>query len=156
MISEFKQFALRGNVVDMAVGFTVGVAFGAIASSLVDDIIMPIVGLILGRADFSNIFLVLKEGPEQAAPYATLAAAKEAGAVTVNVGLFINSVVTFIIIALVMFFVVRLVNRLQEERAEEEAANTPDTRECPYCLSNIPLQASRCQYCTSDVEPAMG
>jgi large conductance mechanosensitive channel len=156
MLEEFKKFALRGNVVDMAVGFTVGVAFGAIAKSLVDDVIMPVVGLILGSANFSNIFLVLREGSEQAAPYATLDAAKEAGAVTINVGLFINSIVTFLIIAVVMFLVVRTVNRLQEETAEEEEAKAADMRECPYCLSSVPLQASRCQYCTSEITPAIG
>lgn len=156
MIEEFKKFALRGNVVDMAVGFTVGVAFGAIARSLVDDIIMPVVGLILGRADFNNIFFVLRAGPEQPGPYATLSAAQEAGAVTINIGLFISSIVTFLIIALVMFFIVRVVNRIQEETAEEEIEAAPETRECPYCLSSISPKASRCQYCTSEIKPVVG
>lgn len=149
MLKDFKEFAMRGNVVDMAVGIIIGAAFGLIVKSLVDDVIMPPIGLILGNMDFSNMFLVLKEGAKAPGPYATVAAAKQAGAVTLNLGLFINTIINFIIVALAIFFVVRGMNRLQKEKPAD-----PTTKECPYCLSTIPLAASRCPHCTSELAKA--
>jgi large conductance mechanosensitive channel len=151
MLKEFKAFAMRGNVVDMAVGIIIGAAFGAIAGTLVSDVLMPPIGLLLGNVDFSNLFLVLKEGTT-AGPYATVAAAREAGAVTLNYGLFVNAVVNFLIVAFAVFFVVRGMNALKEK--EEAPAAAPTTKECPHCLSTIPLQATRCGHCTSDLRSA--
>lgn len=145
MIQEFKKFALRGNVVDMAVGIIIGAAFGAIVKGLVDSIIMPPIGFLLGGMDFSNLFFLLKAGTP-AGPYASLADAKAAGAVTIDFGAFINLVINFLIIAVVLFFIIRLMNRLHKE---EPAA--PSTKECPFCLSTIPLNASRCAFCTSEL-----
>lgn len=150
MLEEFKTFAMRGNVVDMAIGIVIGTAFGAIVRSLVDDVIMPPIGLMMGNADFTDLFLVLQQG-QPPAPYETLAAAQEAGAVTINYGLFANSIITFLIVAFAMFILIRYINRLQPE--EEEPAVEPTTRECPYCLSTIPIKATRCPQCTSDLEP---
>jgi len=146
MLKEFKEFALRGNVVDMAVGIVIGAAFGAIINSLVADVIMPPIGLLLGRVDFSNLFVVLKEGT-QAGPYASLAAAKQAGAVTLNIGVFINTVISFLIIALAIFLVIRQINKLK--RKAEAPAAPPATKNCPYCFSSIPVPATRCPFCTS-------
>ncbi|HZD54977.1 MAG TPA: large-conductance mechanosensitive channel protein MscL [Candidatus Aquicultoraceae bacterium] len=151
MLKEFKAFAMRGNVVDMAVGIIIGAAFGAIAGTLVSDVLMPPIGLLLGNVDFSNLFLVLKEGTT-AGPYATVAAAREAGAVTLNYGLFVNAVVNFLIVAFAVFFVVRGMNALKEK--EEAPAAAPTTKECPHCLSTVPLKATRCGYCTSDLRSA--
>ncbi len=145
MIQEFKKFALRGNVVDMAVGIIIGAAFGAIVKGLVDSIIMPPLGLLLGGMDFSNFFILLKEGIP-AGPYASLANAKAAGAVTIDFGAFINLVINFLIVAVVLFFVIRVINRLHKE---EPAA--PTTKECPYCFSAIALNATRCAHCTSEL-----
>jgi large conductance mechanosensitive channel len=147
MFKEFKEFAMRGNVVDMAVGIIIGAAFGAIVKSLVSDLLMPPIGLILGNVDFSNLFLALKEG-SPAGPYASLAEAQKAGAVTINYGLFINSVISFLIVAFAVFLLIRGINRLK--RAEE--AGEPTTKECPYCLSHIPVKATRCPHCTSSLE----
>jgi large conductance mechanosensitive channel len=149
MFKEFKEFALRGNVVDMAIGIAIGAAFGTIVKSLVDDVLMPPIGLALGGVDFGALFAVLKPGTVPG-PYETIAQAQEVGAVTLNYGLFINSIISFLIIALALFFVVRLINRLQ--RQEEEAP--ADTRPCPFCQSDIALTATRCPYCTSQVEEA--
>ena len=149
MLKEFKAFMMRGNVLDLAVGIIIGAAFGTIVKSLVDDVIMPPVGLALGGVDFANLFVVLKEGVKAAAPYASLADAKAAGAVTVNYGLFINNLVTFIIVAFVIFLVVKAANRL---RPPEAAA--PNTRDCPYCRMPIPVGATRCPECTSDLRSA--
>lgn len=152
---EFKSFALRGNVIDLAVGFTVGAAFSTIARSLVDDILMPPVGLMIGQAEMSDLFLLLQEGTEAPAPYATLAEAQAAGAVTVNYGVFINSVIAFLIIALVMFFLIRNMNRLEnvieEELGLEDDEVMPVTKKCPFCISTIPRQAIRCPECTSEL-----
>jgi large conductance mechanosensitive channel len=145
MIQEFKKFALRGNVVDMAVGIIIGAAFGAIVKGLVDSIIMPPIGLLLGGMDFSNLFILLKTGTP-AGPYASLAEAKAAGAVTIDFGAFINLVINFFIIALVLFFVIRVINRLHKE-----APPAPTTKECPYCFSTISLNATRCAHCTSEL-----
>jgi len=145
MLKEFKEFALRGNVVDMAVGVIVGGAFGTIAKSLVDDVLMPPVGLMLGGVDFSNLFLVLKQGTTPGLFY-KLADAKAAGAVTINYGLFINSVISFLIVAFAVFLVVRAINRM---RRGEEAPTT--TKLCPECASVIPIKAKRCPHCTSQM-----
>jgi len=149
MFKEFKEFAMRGNVLDMAVGIIIGGAFGTIIKSMVDDVIMPPIGLALGNVDFSNLFVVLKDGTKAAAPYAALADAKAAGAVTINYGLFINSVVSFVIVAFCVFLLVRTMNRLKREEAPPTT-----TRDCPFCCSAIPLQASRCPQCTSEVKAA--
>ncbi len=146
MLQEFKEFALRGNVIDLAIGVIIGAAFGEIINSLVRDIIMPPIGLLLGDAVFRDLFINLTGGR-----YETLAAAEEAGAVTINYGLFINTLVDFLIIAFVLFLIVRQVNRLQRE-AEEEKPEEPTTKECPYCLSTIPLGATRCPHCTAELE----
>ncbi|MFZ2054142.1 MAG: large-conductance mechanosensitive channel protein MscL [Candidatus Aminicenantales bacterium] len=149
MLKEFKEFAMRGNVVDMGVGIIIGVAFGAIVGSFVADVIMPPIGLLLGNADFSNLFVVLKEGMT-AGPYASLAAAKEAGAVTLNLGIFINTLINFLIVALAVFLVIRWINRLKK-KAEAPAA-APTTKECPYCFSAVSIKATRCPFCTSDLK----
>lgn len=149
MLKEFKDFAVKGNVVDMAVGIIIGAAFGTIVNSLVNDIIMPPVGFFLGNVDFSGLFLVLREG-KVAAPYASVAAAKTAGAVTVNYGLFINTIISFLIVSFSVFLLVKNINRLK--RQSEEPPAVPVTRECPYCLSVIPIKAIRCAHCTSELK----
>ena len=148
MLRQFKEFALRGNVVDMAVGIIIGAAFGAIVSSLVADVIMPPIGLLLGNVDFSNLFVVLREGTAPG-PYASLAAAKEAGAVTLNYGVFANAIISFVIVAFAVFVLVSQMNRLRKQ-AEAPPAE-PTTRGCPFCLSTIPLKATRCPFCTSQI-----
>jgi large conductance mechanosensitive channel len=150
MFKEFKEFAMRGNMVDMAVGIIMGAAFGAIIKSLVDDIIMPPVGLVLGNVDFSNLFMVLKEGT-QAGPYASTTEARKIGAVTFNYGVFINVIISFLIIAFSAFVLIKSVNRLKREEAA--APSVPTTRECPFCFSQVPLKATRCAFCTSDLKP---
>jgi len=149
MLKEFKAFAMRGNVIDLAVGIIIGGAFGTIVKSLVDDVIMPPIGLTLGNVDFSNLFVLLKEGAKAPPPYTTLAEAKAAGAVTVNYGLFVNSIISFVIVALAVFFLVRMANRMMPKPA---AAVT--TRDCPYCKMPIPLGATRCPQCTSELRAA--
>ena len=148
MLKDFKEFAMRGNVVDMAVGIIIGAAFGTIIGTLVSDVLMPPIGILLGNVDFSNLFIVLKEG-KTAGPYATVAAAKAAGAVTVNYGLFVNAVVNFLIVAFAIFFVVRGMNTLKKT---EEAP--PATKDCPHCLSTIPIKATRCGHCTTELGKA--
>ena len=143
MWKDFKEFAMRGNVVDMAVGIIIGAAFGAIVKSLVSDILMPPLGLLISNADFSDVFLVIKQGAE-AGPYATVAAAAKAGAVTLNVGLFINVVINFLIVAFAVFLLVRGVNKLQKP-AESK------TKDCPLCLMPIPIKAVKCGHCTADI-----
>jgi len=150
MLKEFKEFVMRGNVVDLAVGVIIGGAFGSIVSSLVADIIMPPIGLLLGNVDFSNLFILLKAGAEAAGPYATLADAQAAGAVTMNVGIFLNAVISFLIVALAVFMVVKAVNRMQKE--EEEAPAAPTTKACPFCATDIPIAAVRCPNCTSELK----
>jgi large conductance mechanosensitive channel len=147
MLKEFKEFAMRGNVVDMAVGIIIGGAFGTIVKSLVDDVLMPPIGLMLGNVDFSNIFMVIKSG-KIAGPYATLAEAKAAGAVTINMGVFMNSVISFLIVAFAVFLLIRQINALR--RAEAPAA--PTTKDCSYCFSVIPVKATRCPNCTSEIK----
>jgi len=148
MIKEFKEFALRGNVVDMAVGIIIGGAFGTIVQSLVKDVLMPPIGMLLGGVDFSNFFLTLKAGTVPG-PYATLAAAQEAGAVVISYGVFANAVISFLIVAFAVFLLIKGINRLQREK--EAAPPAPTTRECPFCLSAIPLKATRCPHCTSEL-----
>lgn len=147
MLKDFKAFAMRGNVVDMAVGIIIGAAFGAIVKSLVDDMLMPPIGMLLGNVDFSNLFVVLKEGVAAAAPYASLAEAKKAGAITINYGIFINSMISFLIIAFTVFVLIKNINRLKQA----EAPAAPTTKECPYCASSIALKATRCPHCTSEL-----
>ena len=146
MFKEFKAFAMRGNVLDLAVGIIIGGAFGTIVKSLVDDIIMPPIGLAMGGVDFSDILVVLREG-KVPGPYATVADAQAAGAVTMNVGLFINSIITFLIIAFAVFLLVRAANRMMPP----EAAAAPSTRDCPHCRMPIPVAATRCPQCTSEL-----
>jgi large conductance mechanosensitive channel len=145
MLKEFREFAMRGNVVDLAVAVVIGAAFGKIVSSLVNDILMPPIGLLLGRVDFSNIFVNLS-----GTHYDSLAAAKAAGAATINIGLFVNTLIDFLIVAFAIFMVVRQLNRLTRKPPEVKA---PTTKECPYCVSTIPLKATRCPDCTSDLQP---
>jgi large conductance mechanosensitive channel len=149
MLQEFKKFALRGNVVDMAVGIIIGGAFGTIVKSLVADVIMPPIGLLLGGVDFSNIFSVLKAGAAAPGPYASLADAQAAGAVTLNWGLFLNSVISFLIVAFAVFLLVRGMNKAMESVSKPEEAPAATTKDCPHCCTAIPIKATRCPYCTS-------
>jgi len=154
MLKDFKAFIMRGNVVDLAVGIIIGVAFGAMVNSFVKDVIMPPIGLALGNVDFSNLFVVLKQGAV-AGPYPSLAAAQAAGAVSINYGVFINTLVNFLIIAaVVFFFVVRPIVKLHARQKAAEAAPAPSTRECPYCCTQIALKATRCPSCTSELKAA--
>jgi len=149
MIEEYKKFAVRGNVVDMAVGIIIGAAFNGVVQSLVKDLLTPPLGLLMGDVDFTNLFVVLREGTP-AAPYATLEAARSAGAVTLNLGVFVNSLISFLIVSFAVFLLVRYINRLREpETAPEPAA--PTVKKCPYCVSDVPLSATRCPHCTSDL-----
>ena len=147
MLREFREFAMRGNVVDLAVGIIIGVAFGKIITSLVNDILMPPIGLILGRVDFSSLFINLS-----GQPYASLAEARAAGAPTINYGVFLNTVIDFLIVAFAIFLLVRFINRLS--RQWEHTPEGPNTKECPFCLSAIPLRATRCPQCTSALQAA--
>jgi len=144
MWKEYKEFALRGNVIDLAIGVVIGAAFGSIVTSFVNDILMPPVGLLLGKVDFSNLFINLS-----GQPYSSLEEAQAAGAATINYGLFINSVLDFLIVAFVVFLFVRQVNRMRREKEAPPAE--PETKECPYCLSTIPEKATRCPHCTSEL-----
>jgi large conductance mechanosensitive channel len=145
MLKEFKEFAMRGNVIDLAVGVIIGAAFGGIVNSLVKDIIMPPLGQILGKVDFSNLYINLTK-----TSYPSLAAAQEAGAATINYGLFLNAVINFLIVAFAIFIVIRQINRLQRPAAKAPAE--PTTKECPYCYSAIAIKATRCPNCTSQFE----
>lgn len=147
MLKEFKTFIMRGNVVDMAVGIIVGAAFTSIVKSLVDDVIMPPIGLLLGNIDFSNFFIALKDG-KVAGPYTTLAAAKTAGAVTLSYGLFVNTIISFLIVAFSVFLMIKQINKFKEETPPA----APDTKECPYCLLPIPIKAIKCPHCTSELK----
>ncbi len=156
MLREFRDFSMRGSVVDLAVGFTVGAAFTTIVKSLVQDIIMPPVGLLIGKASFENLFLVLRPGEGAAGPYATLAAAREAAAVTLNYGVFLNNLAAFMVLALVMFGMIRGVNRVNQMLEEEfsEVPPVPEDRgvkKCPHCLSTVAFKATRCAHCTSEL-----
>ncbi len=148
VVKEFKEFAMRGNVVDMAVGIIVGGAFGTIVKSLVSDVLMPPIGLLMGGVDFSDFFVVLKQGAEPA-PYLTLAQAQAAGAVTINYGVFLNSVISFLIVAFAVFLLIKAINKLR--RLEEAPPPAPTTKECQFCYSSIPIKAVRCPNCTSEL-----
>ena len=148
MLKEFKEFAMRGNVVDMAVGIIIGAAFGTIVKSLVDDVIMPPIGLLLGNVDFSNLFITLKQGVT-AGPYLTLADAKKAGAVILSYGTFFNTIISFIIVAFSVFLLIKGMNKLKRQQEAPPAA--PTTKECPHCLSTIPIKATKCAHCTSSL-----
>lgn len=152
MFQEFKKFIMRGNVLDLAIGVIIGGAFGAIVKSLVADVIMPPIGLLLGRVDFANLFAVLKGG-DPGVPYATLADAQAAGAVTINYGLFINTVISFLITALAIFLIIRAANKLQKQEPPPPPV-APTTKDCPYCFTSIPIQATRCPNCTSELGEA--
>ena len=147
MLKEFKEFALRGNVLDMAIGIIIGAAFGRIVTSVVNDILMPPIGVLLGKVDFSNLFINLSGGS-----YSSFSAAKAAGAATINYGLFVNALIDFIIVAFVIFLLVKQINRLK--RQPEAAPSAPTTKECPYCLYAIPINAKRCPFCTSEIKAA--
>ena len=149
MLKDFKEFGMRGNVVDMAVGIIIGAAFGTIVKSLVADVIMPPIGLLLGNVDFSNLFIVIKQGAV-AGTFATVAEAQKAGAVTINYGIFLNTIISFLIVAFAVFVIVRNINKLKRE--EEAPPEEPTTKECPHCLSEIPIKAVRCAFCTSEVQ----
>jgi len=144
VIKAFKQFVMRGNVIDMAVGIIIGAAFGKIVTSLVTDLLMPPIGLLIGRVDFANLFTVLHQG-KIPGPYATLADAQAAGAVTLNLGLFINAIISFLIIAIAVFLMIRGINRVNKP------AEAPPTKDCPYCLTPIAMKATRCAHCTSQI-----
>lgn len=143
MFKEFKEFAMRGNVLDLAIGIVIGAAFGKIITSFVSDILMPPIGLLFGKVDFSNLFINLS-----GTHYDTLKAAKEAGAATINYGLFLGAVVDFLIVAFAIFLVVRQINRMKRKQVEE----APTTTECAFCLSSIPIKATRCPNCTSELK----
>lgn len=147
MFKEFREFAMRGSVMDMAVGIIIGAAFGAIISSLVADVLMPPIGLLLGKVDFSNLYFLLSTG-QTPGPYASLAAAQQAGAVTLNYGAFINKIISFLIIAFSIFLLVRGMNRMKR-KAEAPA---PTTKDCPFCATAIPIAAVRCPHCTSELK----
>jgi len=152
MLQDFKAFIMRGNVIDMAMGIIIGMAFGTVVRSLVTDVIMPPIGLALGNVDFANLFVILKQGLTPG-PYASLADAQAAGAVTINYGVFINTIVYLLIVAAIVFFlVVRPVARMQARKKAEEPA--PTTKECPYCFTSIPMNATRCPNCTSELKMA--
>lgn len=150
MLKEFKEFAMKGSVLDMAIGIVIGGAFTPIVKSLVDDVLMPPLGLLLGRVDFTNLYFVLKPGVQLPGPYETLGAAREAGAVTLNYGAFLGTVFTFLLIAGAVFMLVKVINRWQ--RAEPAAIEVP-ARKCPYCCSEVAEAATRCPACTADIAP---
>ena len=146
MFKEFKEFAMKGNVMDLAVGVIIGAAFGKIVTSLINDVLMPVIGLLMGKIDFSNLFFSLSGGT-----FATLAEAKKAGAATLNYGLFINALIDFLIIGLVIFLLVKRVNKLRKP-APVAAAAAPTTKECPFCFTMVPIKAIRCPACTSELK----
>jgi large conductance mechanosensitive channel len=150
MLKEFKEFALKGNMLDMAVGIVIGAAFGTIVKSLVEVVIMPPIGLLLGGVDFSDLFFVLRRGAQAAGPYVSLADAKAAGAVTVNYGAFFNTVVSFLIVAIALFMVVKAMNELKRKEADAPAP-APSSKKCKFCVTDIPIQATRCPHCTSQL-----
>jgi len=148
MLKEFKEFAMRGNVVDMAVGIVIGAAFGTIVKSLVADVLMPPIGLLMGGVDFTNLFIIIKEG-SVAGPFATLADAKAAGAVTISYGVFFNTIISFLIVAFAIFMVIKGLNTMKKE--EEAAPAEPTEKDCSHCFTSIPIKATRCPHCTSEL-----
>ena len=155
LLSQFREFAVKGNVVDMAVGIIIGAAFTTVVKSLVDEVLMPPIGMILGRVDFSDKYWLLRDGTTPG-PYDTLAKAREAGAVAVGYGMFINACVSLLIVAMVLFFIVRWIAKLRSMQAKQEAVALPDTKDCPRCKSSIHLQATRCPACTSELGAVAG
>lgn len=149
ILEEYKTFAIRGNVVDMAVGIIIGAAFNGVVQSLVKDVLTPPLGLLMGDVDFTNLFLVLKPGTPDG-PYPTLEAAQSAGAVTVNVGMFVNTAISFAIVSFAVFLLVRYINRLRAPEAAPEPA-APTIKKCPYCITDVPVTATRCPHCTSSL-----
>lgn len=147
MLKEFKEFVMRGNVLDLAVAVIIGGAFGKIITSLVNDVLMPPIGLLLGNMDFSSLFINLSS-----TVYPSLAEAKKAGAATINYGLFLNTIIDFLVVAIVIFMVIRVFNKMQQLKAAPAPAAEPTTRECPFCLSTIPIKAIRCAHCTSELK----
>lgn len=150
MLKEFKEFAIKGNVVDMAVGIIIGAAFTGVIQSLVKDVLMPPLGLLMGGVDFSEFFIVLKEGSIPP-PYATISAAQEVGAVTLNYGLFINTAISFLIVAFAIFILIRYINKLKRPEENPEPV-VPSIKKCTYCFSDISVKATRCPHCTSELE----
>jgi len=150
MLKEFRKFALRGNVIDMAVGIIIGASFSSIINSLVNDVLMPPIGWLMGGVNFGNFYLTLQSGTP-GGPYASLTDAQAAGAVTVNYGLFINSIISFLIVALAMFLLIRAINRLQAGKGQVQEDGSPANKDCPYCFTTIPVKASRCPHCTSQL-----
>lgn len=155
-VQDFQKFVMRGNVLDLAIGFTVGAAFSTIVKSLVDDVIMPPIGLLMGQVDFTDLYFTIKQGSEELAANATLEQAKAAGAVTINYGIFINNVIALLIVAAAMFAIIRFVNsldeRLERQFAGKKAPGEPADKKCPHCLSTIPYRATRCGHCTSQLD----
>lgn len=149
MLTEFKKFVMRGNVLDMAVGIIIGGAFTKIVNSMVADVMMPPLGLLIGKVDFSNWFVVIKQGTT-AGPYTTIADAQAAGATTMNLGIFLNAIISFIIVAFCIFLLIKAINKLNAPK--EEAPAAPTTKKCPYCCSDIALEATRCPHCTSEIK----
>lgn len=154
MFREFKEFALRGNVIDLAVGIIIGAAFTTVVNSLVEDIIMPPIGLITGGFNFENLFWIIGEPANPSGPLMTPELAEAAGAVTINYGQFITSIITFLLTALAVFLLVRSINTLYVQKKEDEAKSEPVVKECPYCVKEIPSNATRCPFCTSHLEGA--
>ena len=150
---EFKTFAIKGNVIDMAVGIIIGAAFGKIVNSVVTDIIMPPMGWLMGKVDFTNLYLTLPNADGEIVAYPSLTAAQEAGAVTINYGLFINTLINFILVAFAVFLLIKFINKLRAsvEKPVEEVATEPTTKECPRCFSEISIKASKCPHCTADI-----
>jgi len=149
MLEEYKKFAIRGNVVDMAVGIIIGAAFNGVVQSLVKDVLTPPLGLLMGDVDFTNLFVVVKPGTTPG-PYPTLEAAQSAGAITLNLGVFVNSAISFVIVSFAVFVLVRYINRLREPETTPEPA-APTVKKCPYCVSDVPVAATRCPNCTSEL-----
>ena len=156
ILTEFKKFAMRGNVMDMAVGIIIGAAFGKIVDSLVKDIIMPPLGWAMGKVDFANKYLTLIEGKTTPGPYESLDAAQKAGAITINYGIFLNTIISFLIVAFAVFMLIKAMNTLQAKleakEKKEAAAAAPTTKVCPYCCTEIPVNATRCPHCTSELD----
>ena len=149
-MNEFKQFVMRGNVIDMAVGIIIGGAFTKIVNSMVADIMMPPLGLLMGQVDCSNWFVVIKDGAEAAGPYATLAAAQAAGATTLNIGNLLNAVISFLIVAFCIFLLIKAINKLDRKKEQAPAAAT--TKDCPHCFTSIDIRATKCPHCTADLD----
>lgn len=147
MLKDFKAFIMRGNVLDLAIAVVIGASFGGVVKSVVDDVIMPPIGLALGKVDFSNLYVLLADGPKTPPPYPSLVAAKAAGAVTLNYGLFINAVIGFLIVAAAVFAIVRIATRV----VGKAVPDAPNTKNCPFCVSSIALTATRCPHCTSQL-----